>query len=160
MAGGCADALSLADQLGEGLLGARAEVLAEARGRRRGRRRDPVAVDVDADVEAPFVHVERRRVVVRGVVGAADDVGGEPAVRLDVLHQERGVLARAELRRRHHLVDRPVVPGDVADQVAEPGVAVDAGRLAGDPDRLRSNLIGGIKRLPIRFKAKPAAGRA
>ena len=28
--------------------------------------------------------------------------------------------------------------------------------LAGDPDRLRSNLIGGIKRLPIRFKAKPA----
>ena len=28
--------------------------------------------------------------------------------------------------------------------------------LAGTPDRLRSNLIGGIKRLPIRFKAKPA----
>ena len=28
--------------------------------------------------------------------------------------------------------------------------------LAGEPDRLRSNLIGGIKRLPIRFKAKPA----
>jgi cytochrome P450 len=27
--------------------------------------------------------------------------------------------------------------------------------LAGEPDRLRSNLIGGIKRLPIRFKAKP-----
>lgn len=26
--------------------------------------------------------------------------------------------------------------------------------LAGDPDRLRSNLIGGIKRLPIRFKAR------
>jgi len=32
--------------------------------------------------------------------------------------------------------------------------------LVGEPDRLRSNLIGGIKRLPIRFKAKPAAGRA
>jgi len=28
--------------------------------------------------------------------------------------------------------------------------------LVGEPDRLRSNLIGGIKRLPIRFKAKPA----
>ena len=28
--------------------------------------------------------------------------------------------------------------------------------LAGEPDRLRSNLIGGIKRLPIRFKARPA----
>jgi cytochrome P450 len=27
--------------------------------------------------------------------------------------------------------------------------------LAGEPDRLRSNLIGGTKRLPIRFKAKP-----
>ncbi len=27
--------------------------------------------------------------------------------------------------------------------------------LVGEPDRLRSNLIGGIKRLPIRFKAKP-----
>jgi len=27
--------------------------------------------------------------------------------------------------------------------------------LAGEPDRLRSNLIGGIKRLPIRFKARP-----
>ena len=26
--------------------------------------------------------------------------------------------------------------------------------LAGPPDRLRSNLVGGIKRLPIRFKAK------
>ena len=28
--------------------------------------------------------------------------------------------------------------------------------LAGEPARLRSNLIGGIKRLPIRFKARPA----
>jgi cytochrome P450 len=28
--------------------------------------------------------------------------------------------------------------------------------LVGEPDRLRSNLIGGIKRLPIRFKARPA----
>jgi hypothetical protein len=28
--------------------------------------------------------------------------------------------------------------------------------LLGEPDRLRSNLIGGIKRLPIRFKAKGA----
>jgi len=28
--------------------------------------------------------------------------------------------------------------------------------LAGEPDRLRSNLIGGIKRLPIRFKVQPA----
>ena len=28
--------------------------------------------------------------------------------------------------------------------------------LLAEPDRLRSNLVGGIKRLPIRFKAKPA----
>jgi len=29
--------------------------------------------------------------------------------------------------------------------------------LTGEPDRLRSSFVGGIKRLPIRYKLRPAA---
>jgi len=71
---------------------------------------------VHAVPDAPLVHVERRRVVTRRVVGTDDEVRRQPALFLNPFHEERRVLARAEIRRREHGVDPVDALGNLGHQ--------------------------------------------